>query len=217
MNGLRAAYARDASRAPKIALMTAMATTGSPEDVAFLSTQFQGQFIGSPNVWPTIQLAATTLGLLRATPARDSLRAALARNGGTGTGFAGRAVTTALATLDRPPCVRPIAGELSSGLVAIVMRCGPQAMGISTRYGDTKASGVWAFSDGGWQFGPRTPADTGITATVKTSVAVAPDGKHAEVMVSTRCGMLCGEGWTFRLFLSGTTWKVVGAVMNWVS
>src|SRR5687768_15017597 len=76
---LRADFERAPTRASRRAVILAMGTTGSPEDVAFLVTQLHEPAQGTGD-WFEIQLAATTLGLLRATAARDSLRAALVRN-----------------------------------------------------------------------------------------------------------------------------------------
>lgn len=213
VDALRADYERAPNRESRMAVIMGMATTGSPEDIAFLSTQLQGR-INDFNVWPGIQAAAITLGLLRATGARDSLTAALARNGPST--FSGRAIAAAFASLDRPPCADSIAGDISQALIRIVMQCGPESMSTGARY-LVAPSGVWSFTDGSWRLGARTPADSGTKTTVSTSATIASDGRRAEVNVNTWCGSLCGEGWSYRLMLIGGSWRVVAAVMNWVS
>lgn len=216
VDALRRDFERTQTRESKLAVILAMGTTGSPEDVAFLAAQLQGAFTGVPNNGFEIQVAATTLGLLRATAARDSLQAALSRNGGDNT-FARAAVAAALASLDRPPCADSVAGDLTRALERIVMRCEPQSMGKMWRYRDHAGRGIWSFSNGTWVLGPRTPADSATTSTLTNSVNIASDGRHAVVVVDTWCGPLCGEGWTFSLIRVGGTWRVVSAVMNWVS
>jgi len=62
-----------------------------------------------------------------------------------------------------------------------------------------------------------SPTLTGVMSRVSETVSIAPDGRRAEVMVSTWCGNLCGEGWRFRLMLVDHVWRVVGATMEWVS
>ena len=215
VDALRANYDQRPSWASRLAVITAMATIGSPDDVAFLATQIQGPFTGNSDIWPVTQAAATTLGLLRATAAHDALSAALGRYGPSG--FAGRAVATALASLDRPPCADSVRGELNRELVRIVMNCGPESMQTSSRYRDVAAGGTWRFTNGTWQLVTSIPADTATTPKVSSTVTLSSDGRGAEVYVSTWCGGLCGEGWSFRLLLSGNTWRVVSAAMRWVS
>jgi hypothetical protein len=214
VNALRADYERAPNQASRRAVIMGMATTGSPEDIAFLVSQVRGPFTGKPDIWPATQTAATTLGLLRATAARDALSAALSQYGESG--FAGRAVAAALASLDRPPCADSVRGDLNRELVRIVMQCGPQSMWTNTRYRDPSSNAVWSFADGSWRLGSPTPSDTGTTQVTET-VTLARDGRHANVSVSTWCGMLCGEGWTFSLLRIGNLWRVVGAEMTWVS
>jgi hypothetical protein len=214
VDALRANYEWAPNRASRLTVIAGMATTGSPEDVAFLATQLQGRFTGDSEAWPRIQAAATVLGLLRARAARDSLTAALARNGQSG--FAGRAVATALASLDRPPCSGSVDGDLNQALVRIVMQCGPQSMNTEHRY-LAEPTDAWSFDEGAWHLGARTPADSGTKTRVSTATTIASDARHAEVAVTTWCGSLCGESWTFRLLFMGDAWRVVSAVMNWVS
>ena len=213
VDALRSDYVRSPNRASRLAVIGAMATTGSREDIAFLSTQLQGQ-PHDPNDWPGIEAAAVTLGLLRATAARDSLTAALGRNGQNS--FSGRAIAAALTSLDRPPCADSIVGDTTQALIRIVMQCGPESMSTRARY-LTEASGVWSFTGGVWRLGAGAPADSGVKTRVSTTATIEPDGRHAEVRVLTSCGRLCGEGWTYRLMFIGGTWRVVAAVMNWVS
>lgn len=214
VSAVRADFERSPTLAARRAVIVSMATTGAPEDIAFLITQLRGPFTGNSDIWPATQDAATTLGLLRAKAARDALAAALAEYGEVG--FAGRAVATALASLDRPPCADSARGELEKELVRLVMQCGPQSMSTGTRYRDSSRSGAWSSAGGGWRLDSLTPADTGRTS-VSVTVRVAQDGRHAEVAVSTWCGVLCGEGWTFSLLLMDRQWRVVGAEMIWVS
>ena len=216
VDALRADYERAPSRASRFAVILAMGTTGSPDDVAFLTTQLQGPFIGDSEIWFGIATAATTLGLLRATAARDSLQAALTRNNNRPGTFAGHAVATALASLDRPPCADSVVGNVERELIRIVMQCGPQSMWTSRRYNDSSAGGVWSFERDSWRFAAGAPVDTTMPRVTATAT-IASDGRHADVEVSTWCGSLCGEGWSFRLILTGKVWRVVTAVMNWVS
>jgi hypothetical protein len=217
VDALRADYERAPNRASRWAVILAMGTTGSPEDVAFLTTQLRGPFIGDWETWFAIGTAATTLGLLRATAARDSLQAALTRNNNRPGTFAGHAVATALASLDRPPCADSVVGNPERELIRIVMQCGPQSMWTTHRYNDSSAVGVWSFERDSWRFAAGAPVDTATMPRVTATATIASDGRHADVDVSTWCGPRCGQGWSFRLILTGRVWRVVSAVMNWVS
>ena len=214
VDALRADYERAPSQALRRDVIMGMATTGSPEDIAFLVAQLQGPFTGNADIWSITQVAATTLGLLRATAARDALSAVLTRYGKTG--FAGRAVAAALASLDLPPCADALRGDRNRELVRIVRQCGPQSMWTSARYHDPSSGGVWSFTNDSWRLGSPTPSDT-MTTRVSETVRIAADGRHAKVSVTTSCGMLCGEGWTFSLLRIGNIWRVVSAEMVWVS
>jgi hypothetical protein len=196
-------------------VILAMGTTGSPDDVAFLTTLLRTPFTDH-NIWSVTLTAATTLGLLRATAARDSLEAALARDGG-GITFTGHAITWALASLDRPPCADSASGKLEEELIRIVIQCGPQSMNTARRYRESSTGDIWSFDGETWRLSPGTPADTATKLLVSGSATVAPDNRRAEVKLSTWCGQLCAEGWTYRLMLSGGKWRVVGGVMNVVS
>ncbi len=217
VDALRADYARAPSTESRLAVIMAMATTGSADDIAFLISQLQGPFTGVSSTWPVAQTAATTLGLLRAQAARGALSATLARYGPSG--FAGRAVAFALASLDRPPCADSIhgPGDPRDVLVSIVMRCGPQSMSERARYYDAARHGVWTFTNDAWQISSTSQPDTTTRYRVGEVAQLSPDARHATVSVSTWCGSLCGEGWTFRLLLTGGTWRVVSATMDWVS
>jgi hypothetical protein len=216
VDALRREFEQSGSRESQLPLIWAMGTTGSPDDIAFLVSQLTGPFVGNADRWPATQEAATTLGLLRATSSREALRALLAKYGQSG--FAGRAVAAALAALDRPPCADSVRGELRRELARIVMECGPQSMWTTQRYADRSSGGVWSFSGGSWRFRPGlSDAVAKSLPGVSSTVAVAADNLHASVTVSTWCGNLCGEGWTFRLVSDGAVWRVVNAVMEWVS
>lgn len=215
VDALRADYEKAPGPASRMAVILSMGTTGSAEDIAFLEAQLRGPFVGNAEIWPATQAAATTLGLLRATVAHDTLAAVLARYGQSG--FAGRAVAHALATLDQPPCADSVHGDPRRDLVRIVMQCGPESMWTGTRYSDAASGGIWSHSGDRWELVPESQAVTGATARVSETVSIAPGGRRAEVLVSTWCGSLCGEGWRFQLMQFGHVWRVVGAAMEWVS
>jgi hypothetical protein len=214
VDALRAEYARAPSEALRYALIDAIGSTGSPDDIAFLETQLSGPLTGVPNVWPRIQLVLNTLGLLRAGAARDSIQAVLRRSDRSS--FVHEAAVAALAALDRPPCEGVATADDPKTFVAIVMRCAPQAMSTRAHYRDHDVPGVWVFDNDTWSLTTRTPADSAAPL-VATSVRVASDGRHAEVTLSTWCGRLCGEGWSYRLLRVGEVWRVVRASMQWVS
>jgi hypothetical protein len=155
-----------------------------------------------------------TLGLLRATAARDSIQAVLQRS--RPSTFAGRAAAAALAALDQPRCEGSATPDEPRTFVAIVMRCAPQAMSTDRHYRDRAGSGLWIFSNGSWSMTTTAPVDS-LAPTVATNVRVARDGRHAEVTLSTYCGRLCGEGWSYRLLRVGQLWRIVSARMQWVS
>jgi hypothetical protein len=211
VDALRADHERAPTFQSRRAVIRAMGTTGSPEDVAFLVTQLRGQFPSGSGDWFEVHMAATMLGLLRATAARDSLQAALARNNNPNT-YTNRAITTALASLDRPPCADSVAGDIERELIRIVVQCRPQPMWTTSSYRDSLAGGVWTFERDAWQFNHGAPTDTTIPR-VTMRAMIAPDGRHAEVHVFTLCGRRCGEFWPFRLVRTGDVWRVVSAVM----
>ena len=215
VDALRADYERAPTRASRQAAITAMGTTGSPEDIAFLAAHLDQPFLSVPDRWPAIHAAATTLGLLRATGAREALRAALARNSESNT-FAGRAISTALQSLDRPPCADSAVGNVERELMRIVIACRPQPMWVGQQYHDATAGGIWTFARDAWQFTTGAPVDTTIPR-VRIRATIASNGRHAQVDISTWCGLRCGEGWTFGLLRAGAVWRVVSAVMHSVS
>src|SRR6185295_17795163 len=98
---------------------------------------------GIGNTWPTVFAAINTLGVLRASAARDSIEAVLKRSGA-GT-FVHGAATAALASLDRPPCADSAGPDLQQTLIAVVMRCRPQAMWPTKAYRDATTKGTWTF------------------------------------------------------------------------
>ena len=216
VDALRADFERAPNPQSRLAVIMAMGTTGSPGDVAFLVTQLQGPFTGDADVWYPITAAATTLGLLRATAARDSLRAVLVRNNEPNT-FAGSAIATALASLDRPPCADSVTGDLERELIRIVMQCGPTSMSPRRRYNDSTAGGVWSFEGDSWRFSAGTLVDSVRAPRVRAEATIDPGATRAKVTVSTWCGPLCGEGRSYRLMRTGKQWRVVSAVMEWVS
>jgi hypothetical protein len=210
VDALRADYERSPERQRLTALILAMGTTGSPEDIAFLLGQVRGPFVGL-GFWPGTTHAATQLGLLRAASTRDSLQALLRQNGERG--FSGRAVLWAIAAFGRPQCADSARGEITRDLVRIVVACEPQALWPTARYSDSTASGVWSHAGGSWQLTPRTAVDTVGAPRLFTSVTVHPGERYAEVRLRTFCGRLCGEVWTYRLMLQEGRWRVTSAVL----
>lgn len=215
VDALRAHAMRVPTIEARLATIAAMATTGSAADVEFLASQLKGPFIGNTDIWPATAAAAVTLRLLRATAARGALASALAQHGSSG--FAGRAVTRALADLDRPPCADTVSGELEPELVRIVLECEPEFMKPGNRYRDATTGGTWQFANGRWRLDQSARLDSLAPLTFSDRIWLAPDRRQAVVMVAMRCGKLCGEGWMFRLRLTDGVWRVVGAAMSWVS
>ena len=213
VDALRAEYDRAPDRQTRLALIRSMATTGSAEDVAFLMTQVGGPFVGNSDIWPITEAAATTLGLLRAVAARDTLRRLLQQYGRTG--FAGRQVEWALEAIDRPPCADSVSGDLSRELVRIVMACRPPALQRQSTYRDVQTSGTWRFDGDIWRHYAGAPDSSGKT--VSAAALISAEGQDAIVLVATRCGPLCGEGWTFQLRREGRLWRVLSARFDWVS
>jgi hypothetical protein len=212
---LRAYHDRSGDVQSRQALILAMATTGSEDDIAFLHSQVRGPFVGSSDVWPSTQAAAMTLGLLRVPAARNSLASALAQHGAQG--FAGRAVQWALATLDRPPCADSVGTEPRE-LIRVVMMCNPPFLGTSASYRDAASGGAWQFTNGAWRHSAAVPGDTAQQSPVLHFVAlVSPDSQRAIVVMGMRCGSLCGEGWKFHLRRDGRIWRLIAATMDWVS
>ena len=214
VDALRADYERSRSHEAKMATIFAMGTTGSPDDIAFLVRQLDGPTTGFNGNWVAIQAAASVLGLLRATSARPALRAAADRS--EPATFAGPAILAALASLDRAPCAGTLTGDPEKSLFRIVMECGPESMDPHTRYAD-RAGGVWTFRNESWHLDAATNAERAKLPIVSGTVWLPSESYRAEVMINTGCGQLCGEGWLYRLVREGRTWRVVSAVMEWVS
>jgi hypothetical protein len=213
---LRSDYERSKERGSLRALIAAMATTGSPEDILFLVSHLKGPFIGNSDIWGATQAAAMTLGFLRASPARDSLRALLARYGPES--FAGHAVAWAVEAIDRPACADSTSPEIGRGLLRIVMSCNPPLLSKSVVYQDASSGGTWRFIGGAWRHSGWTAGDTTRYRSVMSSaIQISPDSTHAFVQISMNCGSLCGEGWTFRLLRVGKAWRVVNGRFDWVS
>jgi hypothetical protein len=217
VDALRADAERVPSRDATVAAVTAMASTGSADDISFLLAHLGIREPTAPPWfrWQEFEAAVTSLGLLRVERSRDSLGAAYGRT--KPNTFPRRSLQVALEALDRPACADSIGGDPRE-LIRIVVGCRPPAMWTSTRYADRESGDIWAFMDGEWRLDKRTPADTGRSMPhVTFGAMIGADGSHAEVTVSTWCGGLCGEGWTFRLMRTGKVWRVVGAVRDFVS
>jgi hypothetical protein len=194
-------------------LIYAMATTGEPQDVAFLLKQLRQ--IDHGLTWTSIHAAAITLGLLRVEDARDELRR-IAAPSGRGERFPQRGAAWALERLDNPPCADSVAGDLPRGLVKVVLQCRPSFLSTQRSYQDASTGTVWHFSNGKWQERPRLPADSALS-TLTAQIELIPEANTAFVALGMHCGSLCGEGWSYRLRRVAGVWRVISASFNWVS
>jgi hypothetical protein len=211
---LRATYERNRSPVVLGMLVNAMATTGSPEDIAFLKAQIARP--DTSDTWPAVQAATNALAFLHVTDIRGRLRELAAKSP---TRFTGVAAARALEMLDRPPCadsVDAVGPTLDRELVRIVMECRPQALGRQYLYTDDATGRVWQFTGDTWRARGRAATDT-ARGTITASVTHVPAEGIAFVNFGMYCGSLCGEGWTYRLHRTGKTWRVISATFEWVS
>jgi hypothetical protein len=213
VEALRTAYERTGDAKRGAAAATAMATTGSKDDIAFLRKLIEPP--ETPGQWPARQAAAITLGFLHEVGARDALVAMLARQEtGTATHTAAQA---AIEMLDRQPCADSVRANLGRELVRIAMACRPTFLSNRVSYPDRWTGDVWFFSNDTWMTRSRVAADSSIALALSTEVIILPSGTEAFVRIAAHCGFTCGEGWTYRLRRTGNVWRVIGGQMNWVS
>jgi hypothetical protein len=186
------------------ALIWAMATTASPEDVTYLTSKLAG---------PDRDRAIVALGLMRATTARDTLLALLART--PDTSASKRWLSIALARIERP-CSGTAGAPPEPDLIRIVMQCDPEMLHPGVEY-DDGGRGLWTYTNGTWVTRSRVPADSAIRRRVFGQVTIAPDGETAFVGIRMWCGSLCGEGWSYRLKRVAGVWRVIGGRFDYVS
>ncbi len=198
----------------KSSLIYAMATTGTPEDRAFLRSIVSDT--GKNAKWSV--LAATVLGFLRDTASAPALQSLLE---GRPDRTDGHTLRKSLMLMNRPPCADSIAGDLARELLRILMECRDmflyreQVRG-EQRYRDASTGGIWTLTDSVFRERPATPSDS-MRARITAEITIAESPGVGFIRLGMHCGPLCGEGWTYRLVREGRRWRVVVGRFAWVS
>jgi hypothetical protein len=191
---LRSEYLRRPTTNVRLLLCVAMGSTGSPEDIAFLRQKLLGEQIGDE--WPSIEAAALTLGLLRATAAQQDLEAAAIREEDT---IASHAAATAVRWLRKPKCqMPPTGGDDPQDLILTVVRCGVPRMDEAPEFYETEHRSKWSYQDGQWSRREMlAAADSALLPRLSFQTYVSRSGGRALVAISLTFGRINGKGYTY--------------------
>lgn len=190
----------------------ALARRGTAADIQFLVGALKGEHYGDQ--WYPIQVAALSLGVLRATSALGPLQATAKKEPSS---IASGAAEDAIAWIKGQPfdVQSRINSPGLSPLMAVVSHGIPRIDESAVFY-ETQAGRMWTREGRIWtvQALPDRKVDG---PTISFEPYVSSDNRRAVVAVGLVFGPLNGVGYDYLLALENKEWKVIGVLPTWIS
>jgi hypothetical protein len=207
---LRKIYSRDHSDKAKALLCFALASTGSEKDRVFLIKVLEGKHYGDS--WFPLQVAAYSLGVLRAQDALSELQKSADMN----EGFASAAAKDALRWIkDKPQEVSfPQERLPDDDIIAAIIKNGVPRMDAATAF--VEGARTWKRTpEGNWSVSAGDKPLDHVPSLV-FHVVKSRDDQRAIVSVTVYFGNLNASGFDF-LLERRDHWVVRGLFPTWVS
>jgi hypothetical protein len=193
-------------------LCFALAGRGTGADRAALVRALRGAPIGDE--WPPIEVAALSLGVLRATEATSALERVAATDDGTS---AADAAGEALRWLRQGPWRVELPADASDddAVIRAAFSNGIPRTADAPAFYEAARGGAWTFEGSVWRFrrGPRAAGTPALDFTVHRNAR----GTRALLSVGVSFGPKNGSGYDYLLVRDGGRWRVTGVMFTWVS